>query len=124
LSEPVPNTPEQFALENQDGPRRLGEVTFDIVVPEEGVAHAEGCYRTNGGNWHVYYLTNCHSGTPQISEPTIRSNATFQSGLSGVSGIVPADWILNKKTIKKLLAEAIGVDGWIEVMGPDSLILK
>jgi hypothetical protein len=38
--------------------------------------------------------------------------------------MVPTNWILNKKTIKRLLAETAGVDGWIEVSGPDSLILK
>ena len=123
-STPVPNTTEQFEPEDQGGTRKLGEITFDIIVPEEGVAHAEGCYRVDGGNWLVYYLTNWHDGASWTGDPAIRSDAIFQSGISGVSGIVPADWILNKKTIKRLLAEAIGIDGWIEVSGPDSLILK
>lgn len=124
LIKPVPNTTEQFELEDQGGTRKLGEITFDIIVPEEGVAHAEGCYRVEGGNWHVYYFTNRHHGAPRTAEPTIRADAIFQSGISGVSGIVPVDWILNKKTIKRLLAEATRVDGWIEVSGPDSLTLK
>ena len=125
-SAPVPNTSEQCELEDQVGARKvaLGEVTFDIVVPEEGVRYAEGCYRINGGNWHVYYVKNWHNGAPWTGEPTIRSDAIFQSGISGVDGIVPADWILNKKTIKKILVEAVGVDAWIEVSGPNSLILR
>lgn len=125
-STPVPNTSEKLELEDQVGTREvaLGEVTFDIVVSEEGVRHAEGCYRIHGGNWHVYYLANWHDGASWTGDPTIRSAATFQSGISGVSGIVPADWILNRTTIKKILAEAVGVDGWIEVSGPNSLILK
>jgi hypothetical protein len=124
LIKPVPTTTEKFELEDQGGNRKLGEITFDIIVPEEGVAHAEGCYRVDGGNWHVYYFTNCHHGAPWTAEPTIRTDAIFQSGISGVSGMVPTNWILNKKTIKRLLAETAGVDGWIEVSGPDSLILK
>ncbi len=48
----------------------------------------------------------------------------FSSGIAGVSGVVPSNWILNKKTVKAILAEAVAVDGWIEVTGPDSLILK
>jgi hypothetical protein len=124
LIKPVPNTTEKFELEDQGGNRKLGEITFDIIVPEEGVAHAEGCYRVDGGNWHVYYFTNCHHGGPWTAEPTIRADAVFQSGISGVSGMVPTNWILNRKTIKRLLAETAGVNGWIEVSGPDSLILK
>jgi hypothetical protein len=125
-STPVPNTSEKFELEDQVGTGEvaLGEVTFDIVVPEEGVRHAEGCYRIYGGNWHVCYLTNWHDGASWTGDPAIRSAAIFQSGISGASGIVPADWILNRKTIKKILAEAVGVDGWIEVSGPNSLILR
>lgn len=125
-SAPVPNTSEQFQLEDQVRTREVasGEVTFDIVVPEEGVRYAEGCYRIDGGHWHVYYVTNRHNGAPWTGEPAIRSDAIFQSGISGVDGLVPADWILNKMTIKKILAEALGVGAWIEVSGPDSLILK
>ena len=33
-----------------------GEITFDIVVPEDGVSCVEGCYRIDGGNWQVYFL--------------------------------------------------------------------
>ena len=124
LIKPVPNTTEKFELEVQGENRKLGEITFDIIVPEEGVAHAEGCCRVDGGNWHVYYFTNRHHGPPRTAEPTIRTDAIFQSGISGVSGMVPTNWILNKKTIKRLLAETAGVDGWIEVSGPDSLTLK
>jgi len=125
-SRPVPQTSEPSEFEDQvaAGERVLGEITFDIVVPEEGVRNVEGCYRMNGGNWQVYYLTSWDNGAPLAGAPAIRSNAIFQSGISGVSGVVPGGWILNKKTIKKLLAEAVGVVGWIEVSGPDSLMLK
>jgi hypothetical protein len=125
-SRPVTHTPgpSEFADQIGAGEKVLGEITFDIIVPEEGVAHVEGCYRINGGNWQVYYLTNQDKGAPWTGAPIVRSKAIFQSGISGVSGVVPGGWILNKRTIKKILAEAIGVDGWIEVSGPDSLILK
>jgi len=125
-SNPLPNTSEKFELDDQaaTGGVGLGEATFDVVVPEEGVTYAEGCYRINDGNWHIYYLTNRHNGAAWIGDPTIRSDAIFQSGISGVSGVVPADCILNKKTIKKILAETVGVGAWIEVTGPNSLLLK
>jgi hypothetical protein len=51
-SKAAPNTFEKFELDDQVGTREvgLGEVAFDIVVPEEGMTYAEGCYRINGGN--------------------------------------------------------------------------
>ncbi len=106
------------------GGKVLGEITFDIIVPEDGVTHVEGCYRLNSGNWLVYYLTNYHRHGSSIDTPIINRKAVFSSGIAGVSGFFPADWLLNKKTIGEILAEAVGVDGWVEVTGPDSLALK
>lgn len=125
-SRPVAQTFAPSECEDQVGANKkaLAEITFDIVVPEEGVGFVEGCYRTNGENWQVYFLTSRGDEASSISVPIIKSQAIFQSGIRGVSGVVPAGWILNKETIKKLLAEAVGVDGWIEVYGPDSLMLK
>ena len=106
------------------GGKVLGEITFDIIVPEGGVTHVEGCYRLNGGNWLVYYLTNYQRDDSSIDTPIIDRKAVFSSGIAGVSGFFPADWLLNKKKIGEILAQAVGVDGWVEVTGPDSLLLK
>ena len=106
------------------GEKVLGEITFDIVAPEYGTTHVEGCYRLNGGNWLVYYLTNYQDDESPIDAPIIDRKAVFSSGLAGVSGFFPANWLLNKKTIRDVLAEAVGVDGWVEVTGQDSLGLK
>ena len=121
---PVLNTSRQSEDQAGTGQTGFGEITFDIVVPEEGLPHVEGCYRINRGNWQVYYLTNRHNGVSWTGAPIVRSKAVFQSGISGVSGVVPIDCTLNKKTVKKILAQAAGVNGWIEVSGPDSLLLK
>jgi hypothetical protein len=114
-------------LESQtDGSGAKGEITFDIVVPEDGETVIEGCYRINDGNWQVYIFakqgwSKCAWGQ---SLPYIRSYEVFSSGILGVSGIVPANWVLNKKTVMGILAVAEDVEVWTEVFGPDSLILK
>src|SRR5262249_23583268 len=113
-SRPVPHASDTPEFELGTEEKELGEITFDIVAPEEGVSTVEGCYRIDGGNWQVYYLTNWHNGSPWTGGPAINSKAVFQSGISGVSGVVPGNWLLNKRTIRKILAEAVGVDGWIE----------
>jgi hypothetical protein len=114
-------------LESQtDGCGAKGEITFDIVVPENGETVVEGCYRINGGNWHVYIFAKqdwSKSAWGQ-SSPHIRREDVFCSGILGVSGIVPANWVLNKKTVMGILAVAEGVEDWTEVRGSDSLILR
>jgi hypothetical protein len=98
-----------------------GEITFDIIVPEDGVTFVEGCYRIDGGNWQVYHLT--HESTWR-KDPYLKRDTVFSSGISGVSGVVSKSLVLNKKTVMEILAAATGVDLWIEVTGPDSLVLK
>jgi hypothetical protein len=109
-----------------DGGKTKGEITFDIAVPEDGVTIVEGCYRIDGGNWEVYIFAK--QGSPinifGRSEPHISPDAVFSSGISGVGGVVPNSWVLNKKTVMGMLAVAVGVEEWTEVDGLDSLILK
>lgn len=102
----------------------VGELTFDTILTEDGASHVEGCYRFSGGNWLVFYFTNQHISGPAIHTPIIRPNAVFSSGIGGVNGYFPPGWLLNKKTVGEILADAVGVDGWVEVVGPDSLLLK
>jgi hypothetical protein len=103
-----------------------GEVTFDIVVPEKGVSIVEGCYRIDGGNWEVYFFAQqCWSMSMfGRSEPHIWPNRVFSSGVLGIAGIVSDNWVLNNHTVMGILAVTSGVEEWIEVIGPDSLILK
>ncbi len=86
------------------GEKVLGEITFDIVVPDEGVTHVEGCYRHKNGNWQVYYLTNRHDKKLLVDAPLIKTKAVFASGIDGVSGVVPSRWILNKKNIMEIFS--------------------
>jgi hypothetical protein len=118
---------EQSSLDaevNGIGAKVPGEITFDTVLPEEGAQHVEGCYRLDGEDWKVYYLTNWHNGSLWAGAPLIRNKAVFQSGISGVCGVVPDGTVLNKKTVMGILALAVDIDEWCEVSGPNSLILK
>src|SRR5262249_25628529 len=116
------------ALESQtDRAKVSGEITFDIVVPEEGVTTCvEGCYRIDCGNWEVYIFAKQGSLMNIFgrSEPHIRPYAVFSSGITGVGGVVPGSWVLNKKTVMGMLAVALDVEEWTELIGLDSLILK
>jgi len=98
-----------------------GEITFDIVVPEEGAPVVEGCYRIEGENWKVYLLAN---ESDAFGSPRFENDAVFQSGVSGIYGVISADRVLNKKAVLRILTEAVGVDTWTEVDGPSGLVLR
>ena len=49
---------------------------------------------------------------------------TWPSGISGVQFDVPDGVILNNDYVKRSMADAFAADSWIEVQGPDSLLLK
>jgi hypothetical protein len=79
-SRPVAHTSGSSELDAhvETGEKVLGEITFDIVVPEEGGPNVEGCYRIDSGNWEVYYFTNWYNGASWIGAPIVRSKAIFQ----------------------------------------------
>ena len=101
-----------------------GQVTFDTVVPEEGTSHIEGCYRIGDGDWKVFYFTTSQSMLSSTRHIGVRRDVTFQSGISGMDGILPAGTVLNKKECIRIISDGTGVDRWSEIAGPNSLILK
>jgi hypothetical protein len=124
---PKPQTPEQSEPASQSdgiGSKTLGEITFDTVIREEDEMHIEGCYRLDGEDWKVFYFTHWHNGNIRVDAPRIRDPAVFQSGITGVDGVFPADQVLNKKSVMEILSEVVGFEKWDEVSGPNSLILK
>ena len=101
-----------------------GEITFDTQVDELGQDHIEGCYRIGGEDWKVFYFTHWFNGDLWSGDPVIKKDAVWQSGITGVNAVLPKEQRLNKTTVLDTLSELLGVQGWSEVRGPDSLQLK
>ena len=101
-----------------------GEITFDLVVPLEGLDHIEGCYRLSHEDWKVFYFTHWTNGSLWSGDPVIRPDAMWQSGIRGVDAVYPASIRLNKESTMAFLSEILGGVDWTEVVGPDSLALK
>lgn len=111
-----------IGLASSDG---LGEITFDTILSDEDNEYVEGCYRTNSGDWRVYAFTHGdHERNSRMSEKDIRHDIVFRGGVIGTDGILPRENKLNKDSIIRILAELTGVEHWVEVSGPNSLILK
>jgi hypothetical protein len=99
-----------------------GEITFDIFIDEDTPHDVfEGCYRVPPNDWKVFYFTKWWQDD---SGPEIIKDAVFSSGVLGINVKYAKDQILNKLAVKRVLSEALGVQNWVEVKGPDSLRLK
>lgn len=95
------------------------EITFDLVM-EEDMSFVEGCYKLDGGTWQVFTFPS--PGRRDTLE--VRTNLTWASGVTGLNAFVPKHVKLNKTTVLEVLSDALGVTEWVEVRGPDSMVLR
>lgn len=95
----------------------VGEISFDLVAGEDN-EFEEGTYRLSGGEWRVFIFSKRPVTAPEV-RPT-----TWDSGATGVWVAFPTDKALNRSEVKRLLGEALGVEDWSEVNGPDSMALR
>jgi hypothetical protein len=98
-----------------------GEISFDCLFEDENEPFPcfEGCYRLSPGeDWKVFIVANWSSIN------AVHLDAVFSSGVTGVSIELRKDQTLSKRIALALMAEALGIEGWTEVRGPDSLVLK
>ena len=93
------------------------EISYDLVM-EDDMDFAEGCYRLHGKPWEVFTVAKVN-----IVEPEHRF-AKWDSGVTGITLFVPRATRLNKAVIEELLSSALGIAGWHEVRGPDSIVIR
>jgi hypothetical protein len=99
-----------------------GEISFDIIIGDDAEHPVfEGCYRITPGDWVVFCVTKWWGGASQAG---VNKGAVFSSGVKGVNINYPKDKVLNKNSVKEVLAESLSIADWVEVKGPDSLMIK
>ena len=96
-----------------------GEISYDLVMDDD-MAFVEGTYRLRGGEWQVFIFL---AKTEPVRTPSFRFT-TWRSGVAGVVYRVPAGQALNKRSVRRFLSEALEVEAWSEVRGPDSMTLR
>lgn len=97
----------------------IGEISFDTIHDEEeNDSIFEGAFRLPNEGWRVFFFQK------YTDNPGIFRDHVFSSGIEGIKVNYPDDEILNKKIVKGILSDVLGVDEWREVKGPDSLLLK
>jgi hypothetical protein len=95
------------------------EISYDLIM-EEDMSFVEGCYRLEGGEWEVFTITHSRNGRP----PGVWKNLTWASGVKGMNAVVLETTKLNKLSVLNVLSDALGVSEWLEVHGPDSIVLR
>jgi hypothetical protein len=96
------------------------EITFDLVMDDD-MPFVEGCYRLDNGAWHVFIFRKTRGGMEKVA---VMKDLVWPSGVTGLNVIVRDETILNKQFVLQTLSKELGVTGWHEVQGPDSMNLR
>jgi hypothetical protein len=94
-----------------------GEISYDLVMAAD-MEFVEGVCRARGGAWQVFVVNKA-----DVPEARVRWSS-FPGGVRGVLVQVPAGSKLDRRAVKRVLSEALGVERWVEVRGPDSMRLR
>ncbi len=101
---------------------RRFEISFDTGLEADNRI-VEGTYRVPGRFWQVFLFQK--ERTPGESVPELRHHfGTWPSGITGIEFNVPSRDVLDRDYALRAFASIFGIDDWVEVRGPDSLLLR
>lgn len=99
------------------------EVSFDLVM-EDDMDFVEGTYRLPGEFWRVMVFGKWDGPTLQWTHQIWPSNNPWRERIDGLAFHVPMNAKLNREHVLMALSQALNVRQWIEVHGPDSMVLR
>lgn len=83
----------------------------------EDMEWIEGCYRLEGGPWQVVIAVR----KEEVLTVEIRNGLTWASGVTGMNIFLPETACLNATVLLELMSDVLE---WVEVRGPDSIVLR
>jgi hypothetical protein len=96
---------------------RRFEISFDTVLDADN-AHVEGSYRVPRRHWEIFLFQ-------KEDVAALRHEfGTWQSGITGVQFDVPGAAVLGRDDMIRAMSAVFGAEDWVEIHGPDSLLLK
>jgi hypothetical protein len=95
-----------------------GEISYDLVMNDD-MSFIEGCFRLPYKDWQVIIIAK----VPNIIKPEIKLGQ-WQSGVTGVHILIPKTMRLNSDRVEQFLTSIYGVEYWLPVRGPDSMVLR
>ncbi|MBL8814412.1 MAG: hypothetical protein JNL58_00165 [Planctomyces sp.] len=105
-------------LDEREFPGRSFEISFDTEVDATDIPIAEGSFRLPERFWSVFVIQQA-----EVSSTTVKRGFA-RSGIEELLCLIPRDKPITRDLVMKVLGQAVGTDEWVEVAGPDSLVLK
>jgi hypothetical protein len=93
------------------------EISFDTGLSEDE-SIVEGSYRVPGKLWQIFLFRK--ESVPELHHRF----AEWPSGITGVEFEVPREDVLDRDYMLRAFSTVFETDDWVEVRGPDSLLLK
>ena len=86
------------------------------------------CRKTWGGSrafigWKAA-LGRLPSQKKEVSTVEIRNGLTWASGVTGMNIFLPETACLNATVLLELMPDVLGMLEWVEVRGPDAIVLR
>jgi hypothetical protein len=97
------------------------EFSSDIIMDEDN-QYVEGTYRLPGRFWEVLIVRKVD--VPALQHRPNQPPIEWESGITGIIIDVPREDKLNREYVRNALTIAFGYTDWVEVRGPDSMVLR
>lgn len=99
------------------------EVSFDIVM-EEDMRDVEGTFRLPGEFWRVMVFRKWSVSVLQWTQRIWPNTNPWRDSIDGLDFHVPESDTLDRAYVLRALSQALNVEEWTEVRGPDSIVLR
>ena len=111
----------EFDPEDAHRGRRY-EISFDTGLETDNDI-VEGSFRVPGEFWQIFIFRKRNDRGEYVAELRHESGS-WASGITGIEFHAPNEAVINKGYVFRAFASVFGTDEWVEVRGPDSLLLK
>ena len=101
---------------------RRHEISFDTGLEADNDL-VEGSYRVPGSFWRIF-LFRKEDDEGRCFAELRRHSVEWPSGIAGITFDAPAEAVIDREYIFRAFADAFGTDDWVEVRGPDSMLMK
>jgi hypothetical protein len=99
------------------------EVSFDTVLGEDN-AWAEGSYRLPGEPWKVVIFRKDDVPEVRCEASRWRRPTRWEREAAGVVISFPRTARMGRDDLLGVMSKAFGCTGWVQVSGPDSIVLR
>ena len=99
------------------------EISFDLVLEEDN-DWTEGSYRLPGEFWKVVIFQKDEVPELQFRQFRWRKWTQWERDVAGIVILFPQKKSMGHKDMLHAMSQAFGCNDWVQVVGPDSMMLR